>query len=124
MGRASESRPIEILLVEDNPGDVRLTREGLRETSLRNRLHVVRFDDGAPFKTFDLPGKADKCSWSPDSRALVYIYTAGGVSNLWRLPLDGSRAAQITDFKSDSIRTFSYSRDGRQLACYMLAGAN
>ncbi len=33
--------PIEILLVEDSPGDVRLTREGLREAKVRNRLHAV-----------------------------------------------------------------------------------
>ena len=33
--------PIEILLVEDNPGDVRLTREILTETKVRNNLHVV-----------------------------------------------------------------------------------
>jgi two-component system, chemotaxis family, response regulator Rcp1 len=35
-------RPFEILLVEDNPGDVRLTVEGLKEGKLRNTLHVAR----------------------------------------------------------------------------------
>ena len=35
-------RPIEILLVEDNPGDVRLTVEGLNEGKVRNNLHVAR----------------------------------------------------------------------------------
>jgi len=38
-------RPIEILLVEDNPGDVRLTREAMRESSIANNLSVVT--DGA-----------------------------------------------------------------------------
>jgi CheY-like chemotaxis protein len=33
--------PIEVLLVEDNPGDVRLTREALREGKVRNNLHLV-----------------------------------------------------------------------------------
>jgi CheY-like chemotaxis protein len=33
--------PIEILLIEDNPGDVRLTREALREARVQNRLHVA-----------------------------------------------------------------------------------
>jgi two-component system, chemotaxis family, response regulator Rcp1 len=36
-----QSRPIEVLLVEDNPGDVRLTREALREGKVRNNLHVA-----------------------------------------------------------------------------------
>jgi CheY-like chemotaxis protein len=35
---------IEILLVEDNPGDARLTREALRDSKMRNNIHVV--DDG------------------------------------------------------------------------------
>jgi CheY-like chemotaxis protein len=35
---------VEILLVEDNPGDVRLTREALRDGKVRNNLNVV--DDG------------------------------------------------------------------------------
>ena len=39
---ATESRPIEILLVEDNPGDMRLTKEALRETKVNNHLHWVQ----------------------------------------------------------------------------------
>lgn len=34
-------RPIDILLVEDNPGAVRLTREALRDEGVRTRLHVA-----------------------------------------------------------------------------------
>lgn len=33
--------PIEILLVEDNQGDVRLVREALQEEKVLNRLHAV-----------------------------------------------------------------------------------
>jgi len=36
------TRPIEILLVEDNPGDVRLTREALKDGKVTNNLSVVR----------------------------------------------------------------------------------
>jgi CheY-like chemotaxis protein len=35
-------RPVEILLVEDNPGDVRLTIEALRDSTLAHRLSVAR----------------------------------------------------------------------------------
>lgn len=38
------SKVVDILLVEDSPGDVRLTREALAEGKLRNNLHVV--EDG------------------------------------------------------------------------------
>lgn len=33
--------PVEILLVEDNPGDVRLTKEALKEGKVSNNLHVT-----------------------------------------------------------------------------------
>ena len=35
-------RPIEILLVEDNPGDVRLTSEALKEAKVINHLTVLK----------------------------------------------------------------------------------
>lgn len=35
-------RQVEILLVEDNPGDARLTREALEESRLPNNLHHVK----------------------------------------------------------------------------------
>jgi len=35
-------RPIEILLVEDNPGDVRLTKEALKEAKVINNLSVLK----------------------------------------------------------------------------------
>lgn len=40
-------RPVEILLIEDNPGDVRLARESLKEAKAANRLHVVGDGDRA-----------------------------------------------------------------------------
>ena len=35
---------INILLVEDNPGDIDLTKEAFEDATIRNRLHVV--EDG------------------------------------------------------------------------------
>ncbi len=35
------AKPIEILLVEDNPGDVRLTKEALKDARVANNLHVT-----------------------------------------------------------------------------------
>jgi chemotaxis family two-component system response regulator Rcp1 len=33
--------PIEILLAEDNPGDIRLTQQALKDSKMHNNLHVV-----------------------------------------------------------------------------------
>lgn len=38
---APKSKPIDILLVEDNPGDVRLTEEALYDARVHNTLHVT-----------------------------------------------------------------------------------
>lgn len=41
MSETARDRPIEILLIEDSPGDVRLTREALRESKMATHLSVV-----------------------------------------------------------------------------------
>ncbi len=58
------AEPIEILLVEDNPGDARLAAEAIKENKVRNNLHQVR--DGveamrflrreAPYAGVPVPG--------------------------------------------------------------------
>jgi CheY-like chemotaxis protein len=45
-----QNRPVEILLVEDNPGDERLTREALKEGKVYNNLHWVK--DGVEAMAF------------------------------------------------------------------------
>ena len=50
MGNETNARQIEILLVEDNPGDVRLTEEALQEGKLFNNLNVV--EDGVEALAF------------------------------------------------------------------------
>ena len=42
MSHDDTGRPVEILLVEDNPGDVRLTIEALKEGKVHNTLSVAR----------------------------------------------------------------------------------
>ena len=42
MTNGKTGKPIEILLVEDNPGDVRLVKEALRDGKVLNKLHAVK----------------------------------------------------------------------------------
>ncbi len=44
MSFSKKIRPVEILLVEDNPGDIRLTKEAMKEAKIINNLNVV--EDG------------------------------------------------------------------------------
>ena len=47
---SDNERQVEILLVEDDPGDVVMTREAFQDYKLRNQLHVV--NDGADAMSF------------------------------------------------------------------------
>lgn len=41
-GSGVSARPVELLLIEDNPGDVRLTREALKNSDINVHLSVAR----------------------------------------------------------------------------------
>jgi len=79
-------------------------------------LTVVPLDGGQPLYRFDLPAGAAGFRWAPAEKALDYYLTRGGVSNIWRQPLAGGQPKQITNFKSERIFSFDWSRDGKDLA--------
>jgi Tol biopolymer transport system component len=84
------------------------------------RIALVPFEGGKPTRMFDIPASMTYAGgiarWTADGRALTYIGTRGGVSNIWRLRLDGSPPQQLTDFKVDRIFWFDWSHDDKQLA--------
>ncbi|HVS82179.1 MAG TPA: LpqB family beta-propeller domain-containing protein [Pyrinomonadaceae bacterium] len=84
------------------------------------KVAIIPFAGGDPVKVLDLPrpsfSGAPGLRWTPDGRALTFIDTTNGVSNIWSLPLDGGAPKQLTDFKTDQIFWFDFSRDGKQLA--------
>jgi eukaryotic-like serine/threonine-protein kinase len=51
-----------------------------------------------------------------DGTGIIYPIRDGQTDNLWLQYLDGSPGKQLTDFKSEFIRDFDYSYDGKQLA--------
>ncbi|HKP88029.1 MAG TPA: protein kinase [Blastocatellia bacterium] len=77
-------------------------------------IGVVPIEGGPPAKTFKLP--QGPVRWTPDGSAITYINDQNGVSNIWMQPLAGGAPKQLTDFKSDRIYHFDWSRDGKQLA--------
>ena len=72
---------------------------------------------GEPARIFDVPSFAIReLRWTPDSRAITYVDTRRGVSNIWAQPIDGGPPKQLTDFQSDYIYSWAWSLDGKQLA--------
>ena len=79
---------------------------------------VIPSNGGAPLYKIPAPlnGALAVIRFTPDGQALSYVVTEGGVGNLWAQPLSGGQPKQLTDFKSDLIFDWGWSRDGKQLA--------
>jgi eukaryotic-like serine/threonine-protein kinase len=83
------------------------------------RIAVAPLEGGEPLKTFDVSRSFSSPSllrWTHDGRAVAYLITRDGVSNIFAQPLDGGAPKQLTDFKAGRIFSFAFSRDGKQLA--------
>jgi len=93
-----------------------------QERGAPSKIAIIPFEGGPPIKLFDRPDPgptpdgADFVRWTPDGRALAYIRTVSGVSNIWVQPIDGGPPKQLTDFKELRLINFAWSRDGKQLA--------
>ncbi|HEX6625814.1 MAG TPA: hypothetical protein VF064_19010, partial [Pyrinomonadaceae bacterium] len=91
----------------------------LDEQTRAMKIALLPFEGGDPVKLFDLPQTSNRGQpprWTPDGRALTYINTRGIVSNIWLQPVDDGQHKLLTDFKTDRIFSFDWSRDGKRLA--------
>jgi hypothetical protein len=77
------------------------------------KIAIIPFEGGEPIKTLDIFWT--RVHWTPDGRALAYV-DRRDPSNISSQPLDGGPPRQLTDFKSDRVFSFAWSRDGKQLA--------
>jgi DNA-binding winged helix-turn-helix (wHTH) protein/Tol biopolymer transport system component len=82
------------------------------------KLAVVSTDGAAPPKVLNAPGSVFgelSLSWSADGKALQYLQTRNGATNLWQQPVAGGKPVQLTRFPSGEIFRFSWSRDRQRL---------
>src|SRR5688572_4043299 len=56
--------------------------------------------------------------WSVDGASIFFLSTRTGSSQIWRLPLAGGEALQITDYPLD-VGSFRFSPDGTRIALSM-----
>ncbi len=84
------------------------TKPSVRSLSMDPSLSVVFNNLGPPANV--------GFHYTPDGKALAFVVEQKGVDNIWTQPLDGSKGRQITGFKSDLIRDFRWSVDGKHLA--------
>ncbi|MFL6215128.1 MAG: protein kinase domain-containing protein [Blastocatellia bacterium] len=107
------SRPV----VSPDGRQIAVTFIDEKATPKRYRVALLSVASGEVTKVFDMPLPPQQVMrWTADGQALTYLDTRAGVTNIWALPLDGSAAKPLTDFKSDLIFFYDWSRDGKKLA--------
>jgi len=77
---------------------------------------AVASGDGGPLQfTIPLSIGSAGLAWAPSGKALQYLLTRNGATNVWEQPLIGGEPRQVTNFPSGRIFDFAWSREGRQL---------
>lgn len=81
-------------------------------------LGRVPIEGGPVEKISDTPFRINTTlRWTPDGRFVAYIDNRGEAGQIFAMPASGGGPPlQLTDFKSDFLYWFDWSRDGKQLA--------
>jgi Tol biopolymer transport system component len=80
-------------------------------------LAVVPIEGGEPTRTYEMPQSfRANTVWLPDNRGIAFLDARTGTTNVWMQPLSGGRQVQLSDFASDNVSAFDWSRDNRLLA--------
>ncbi|HLS82771.1 MAG TPA: S9 family peptidase, partial [Steroidobacter sp.] len=94
----------------------------VRETDMENdrgRSDLWLLDlaakNATPRRLTTHPENDSSPAWSPDGRHLYFLSARSGSSQVWRLPLEGGEAEQVTDLPLD-VDTYRLSPTGAMLA--------
>jgi len=107
----------EATVVQEGAHDPRVSPDGLflaahARSGEAETFVIFSMKDNALVRR--LPGPVGgNYQWDPDGKALISSRRRGNVGNLWRIPIDGGPAVQLTHFTSDLMFQFSLARDRR-----------
>jgi dipeptidyl aminopeptidase/acylaminoacyl peptidase len=96
-----------------------------RETDMdgnkgRNGIWLMRLGQAhaRPYRLFDAGGGDSSPRWAPDSRALYFLSTRSGTSQVWRVLLSTGQAQRVSDYPLD-VGSLKVSPRGDLLALSM-----
>ena len=81
------------------------------------RLVIIPSQGGPPTKEFAFAGASNQNSirWTPNGAALSYLSQVNGVENVWIQSLSGGAPRPYTEFSSEEIFKYAWSRTGQLL---------
>ena len=122
---SAEGPPVEIATVPGHSGGwrIKLSPDGTLVAFLYQegspvpvtKLGVVPAEGGPLRFTSPLPIGFTGLDWAPSGKAIQYLLTRQGATNLWEQPLSGGEPHQLTNFPSGRIFDFTWTRDGKRL---------
>lgn len=122
---AAETHPFSIhdMLAMDRVGSPVASPDGnhiaftVRKTDLENNKGVTNIwllTDGNARQITTHESSSHSPEWSADGKSLYFLSGRGDSSQVWRLPLNGGEAEQVTDLPLD-VGAFHVSPDGKHL---------
>jgi Tol biopolymer transport system component len=84
----------------------------------KTKLAIISLDGNASPMVLDAPGGVFgqvTISWAGDGKALQYLLTLNGATNVWQQPIAGGKPIQLTRFSSGKIFRFNWSCDRKHM---------
>jgi hypothetical protein len=101
------------LLYREPPED---SAAATRPAASSHPYEIADAVSGRVIRTLSVPRDLTIRWWAPASDALLGVRRVDGTANIWRQPIDGSPATQLTRFGPDQFSgQFAYTADGSQL---------
>jgi Tol biopolymer transport system component len=89
-------------------------------TAAKAKIVVQKLEGGTPWQEIDVPSyySAFSPGWTPDGRAITYLRTVGGATQIFMQPLAGGSPVQLTHFDTEpsDIVAYAWSSDGKKIA--------
>ena len=130
-GPVAETHPFTVrdLWAMDRIGEVQASPDGqwvvfdkkvidLEENKGRSDLWLMRGDGTGLRRLTSHPAGSSHARWAPDGTAIWFLSSRSGSMQVWRIPVDGGEAEQVTREPLD-VGNLVVSPDGRHLAYTM-----
>lgn len=111
LGESSETTPA------ISPDGKLVAYEYTDKEAKRTKLCVQSLEGGPITTIGDSDVGYSNIRWTLDGRAIAYVSNSEGRTNIWAQPVSGGAPKKLTDFKTEWLMRFDWSRDGKQLIC-------